>query len=762
MTISLRINDVSVTAEPGMTVLEAAQRSGIYIPTLCYHPKLPPFGACRLCIVEIEGMRGYPTACTIPALDGMVVRTETEALQKLRREILALILSEHPYTCLVCERRARCTDFQGTIRKAAVTTGCQYCPKNGMCDLQKIAQYVGLEEVPYPIAYRGLPVERHDPYFDRDYNLCILCGRCVRVCQEVRLVGALAFIQRGSKALVGTAFGRPHTETECEFCGSCVDVCPTGALAERRSKWEGPATAIIPSICPYCSVGCTLDLHVKGNRLIRTTPNDAGVVNEGQACVHGRFRVVEMVDSHERLTAPLIRKDGRLVRASWDEALQLVAEQLAQTPPDAFALLASAMGTNEEHYILQKFARVAMHSHNVDFPTSLSQSADAIELIQTVRRTEKPTIKDIERASRVLVIGANLNETHPLLALQVRRALRRGGRLIVLDVRQTRLARQADLWLQPAVASDHVALTAMMKGILEEGLGDARPWNAHSQAMAELQAALQGLSWQVIEEITGISRRVLIEAARRWAADGPGIILFGSGVTRHPCALNTVKAIYNLALLTGDLGRPGAGVLFVPGEANFVGAYDMGVYPAFLPGYVPVTDARGRARFEQAWGCTLPERPGLTHVEILQGIETGRIKTLYLAGEVPPHEALGKPEFLVIQDTMHRPTQAFAHVVLPATTFAESAGTFTNLEGRIQRLQPAIPPPGNARAGWVIPCQIAQKLGLTGFDFEGPEQVMGEIARLVPGYGTDGQQTTDDGRWTKELSPSVLRHLGGL
>ncbi len=785
MKVSLTINDVAVEAELGMTVLEAAQRCGIYIPTLCYHPELPPFGACRLCVVEVEGMRGYPTACTVPAADGMIVHTETEALQRLRREILALILSEHPYSCLVCERRERCSDFQGTIRKAAVTTGCQYCPKNGACDLQKLAKYVGLEEVPYPIAYRGLPVEQDDPFFDRDYNLCILCGRCVRVCQEVRLVGALAFIQRGSKALVGTAYGRSHLETECEFCGSCVDVCPTGALADRRSKWEGPATSVVASICPYCSVGCTLDLHVKDGRLIRTIPNDAGVVNKGQGCVRGRFGIVEVVESHERLTAPLIRKDGRLVQASWDEALQLVAERFTQARSEEFALIASATGTNEENYVLQKFTRAVMGSNNVDFPTGFPQHADTAELIQTLRWMNGPTIHDVAQAGCVLVIGANLNESHPLLALQIRRALRRGGRLIVLDARRTRLAEQADLWLQPAVASDHIVLAAMMKAIVEEGLSN--PWlppvpvgvGECSQAMAEFQATLQALSWETVEAVTNVPQEKLREAARLWIANAPGIILYGSGVTHHPTALNTVKAItlmgagYNLALhrpglscagqaqgtgLTGNLGRPGGGVLAVPGEANFVGAYDMGVHPAFLPGYVPVSDPCNRARFEQAWGYALPDQPGLAYAEIMQAIRVGQVKVLYLAGEVPPREELQNLEFLVIQDILPGPNLEFAHVILPTTTFAESGGTFTNLEGRVQQLRPAIPPRGNARAGWAIPCQIAQNMGKAGFDFTGPEQIMDEIARLVPAYAGIGPGGLDDRRVFTTVShiPNLL------
>jgi formate dehydrogenase alpha subunit len=251
MTVSISINGIAVKARPGMTVLEAARANDIYIPTLCYASKLPAVGACRMCVVEIENMRGFPTACTVPVSDGMVVRTETEAVQNLRREILSLILSEHPYTCLVCE--AKCGDYMGgTIRKAAVTTGCQYCPANGQCELQDLVDYLGLEDVPYPITYRGLPVEKDDPFFDRDYNLCILCGRCVRACQEIRHSGVLAFVKRGSETIVGTAFGRSHLEADCQFCGACVDVCPTGALADKRAKWEGRPAAVVPSVCPYC------------------------------------------------------------------------------------------------------------------------------------------------------------------------------------------------------------------------------------------------------------------------------------------------------------------------------------------------------------------------------------------------------------------------------------------------------------------------------------------------------------------------------
>jgi len=307
--ISLVVNGIRITAPYGATVLDSARANNIYIPSLCHHPQLQPAGACRLCIVEIEGMRGLPTACTTPAAEGMSVQTETPAVRDLRRDILSLILSEHPYTCLVCGRHARCAEWQTTIRKAAVTTGCENCPKNGQCELQELVEKIDLQDIPYPIHYRGRPVEKSDPFFDRDYNLCILCGRCVRVCQDVRHTGTLAFVQRGSQTLVGTAFGQSHLDSNCEFCGACVDICPTGALYDKRTKWEGVPDSTATTICPYCSVGCQLEVWIKNGKIMGVRSSAESLVNQGQACTRGRFGLVELVHAEDRLATPLIRRE---------------------------------------------------------------------------------------------------------------------------------------------------------------------------------------------------------------------------------------------------------------------------------------------------------------------------------------------------------------------------------------------------------------------------------------------------------------------
>lgn len=722
MTITLTINDKEVQAEPGMTVLETARANDIFIPTLCYAPNLAAVGACRMCVVEIEKMRGFPTACTVPATDGMVVRTESDALKNLRQETLALILSEHPYTCLVCSDT--CGVYHaGTIRKAAVTTGCQYCPANGQCTLQDLVDYLEMEDMPYPISYRGLPVETEDPFFDRDYNLCILCGRCVRVCQEVRHAGVLAFIERGNQTIVSTAFGQSHLETNCQFCGACVDTCPTGALADKRGKWEGKPDAFVPGICPHCSVGCQVNIQVKNGKVIRATARENGPVNDGQICVRGRFGMVDVIHNLARLKSPLVRRGDRLVDVSWSEALQEAGDKLSQYRGDQFAAIGSAQATNEESYLLQKFARTVMGSHNVALSAGFPEGETEMDLINTLKDINGPTIQEMRQADCILVIGANLFESHPILGLEIRHALAAKKTIITIDTRQTDLAQKSKLWLQPRVGSDHLLLAGIINALVQAG-------------QISLEADLPDLSH--VTERTGVSQKQIEEAAGQLARhlEGRTVILYGSGVTHHPTAIETINAIRSLAFVVGE-----AGVIGVPGEGNFVGAHDMGLHPALLPGYRPV--AEDRAEVEAAWGVELNATPGQSYTDIIEGIRSGQIKALYLAGEIPPLPELAELECLIVQDIVQTEKIEHADVVLPAASFAEMEGTITNLEGRVQELRSAIAPLGLAQPGWKIITDLARMMGHEAWAYPSATDVMAEIGQLIPAYAELGLRRFD-------------------
>jgi formate dehydrogenase alpha subunit len=729
--VALTIDGVPIEAESGMTVLEAAMQHGLYIPKLCYHPQLAPFGGCRLCIVEVQGIPGFPAACTTQVAEGMVVQTAGEQVQDLRRQILQLLLARHPYTCLVCDRKGDCDSWQGTIRKVGVTTGCQYCPGNGQCELQELVEYLQLEDIELPITYRGLPVRKEDPFFDQDYNLCIVCGRCVRVCQEVRHNGALAFTYRGDEALVGAARGRSLLDANCEFCGACVDVCPTGALADKISKWEGVPASSAATVCPYCSVGCALNLNQRGGLVIGSRPRDEGPANRGQACVRGRFAVVEIVHNLQRLTTPLVRnEEGRLVEATWDEALGLVARKFAAYRSDRFALIASAKCTNEDNYVLQKFSRAVMGSNNIDFSSSLPYQTPEASILPTGNGL---TVQEIADSGCIVVIGSDVCRSHPIAGLQVREAVARGSKLVVVDPRRTELARWADgltpatgIWLRPAPGSDLWLLAGMLKTLPGESLA--------------------GLDVKAVESATGVSQGQLSKAVELMA-NKPLAFLFGSGITHYPTAGESVKAIHNLAKLLGGKA------LALVGEGNLVGAYDMGARPDCLPGYLPLADADARARYERAWGCALSEAPGLPYHQIVRGVAEGKIEALYLVGEMPPLAGLERLKFLVLQDVLSNAHVERADVVLPAASFAEVEGTFSNAEGRVQRLSKAIDPPGQAQPDWWIACRIAQAMGHKGFDFEHPAQVLAEIAALVPGYDGVAPESLD--------GDGLLRTVGG-
>ncbi len=736
--ITITIDGVKVEAHRDQTVLEAAIEAGIYIPYLCYHPGMKPFAACRMCVVEVENGRGYPASCTLPVADGMVVRNNSSQVHELRRNVMELLIADHPHGCLTCHRVDLCGPNDVCLRHVSVNDRCVTCPKNERCELKDTVRYLGMEmESPLEYKYRDLPVETGDPFYDRDYNLCIVCGRCVRVCEEVRGDNAITFTERAGQALVGTSAGTSLLESGCEFCGACLDVCPVGALVESDHKWEN-AQQVERTICPHCPVGCQLNLEVnRFGKVVRSVPEISSPANRGQGCFKGKFGL-DFVNSKDRLKTPLIRRNGMLEKATWEEALDYVAERLGEYHGPSFAMLSASDSTNEEHYLAQKFTRTVMGSNNVDYASNTQPEAvKALHEVLGFGAATNP-IWDLEKADCILVFNANVTEEHNVAAVPIKRAVKEGAKLIVIDPREVELTRYAHLWLRPKPGTELLLLNGLVKSLLHQGL-ERRDWlYENCSGLDPLREAMASLEMAEISAKTGISKDMIDAAMRVYGPAEPSSIVYGMDNVAEELQRDCVYALSTLSLLTGSLGKPASGIYPLKPGTNSQGAWDVGCVPTHLPGFASLEDANARERVEQAWASEIPQAPGLGCQDILR---PGRVKALFMMGDVSESSAeamatLNGLDFLVVQDSFLGAAAQRAHVVLPRSSFAEKTGTYTNLERRIQSVRPVISPKNTSAKpeSWAL-CELAQRMGAEGFNFPDTAAVMDEIARVSTIYG---------------------------
>ena len=722
--LTVNINGADYQARSGMTVLELANELGIKIPTLCHDPRLKPYGACRLCLVELSGARNPVPACATVLGPGMVIQTDTERVHRLRRTVIDLLLSDHPADCMTCD-------------------------KCGACSLQEYAYEYGVRESSFkePARHVVRPQEA-DPFVERDLSKCILCGRCVRICDEVESAFAIDWIYRGFETQVSTAFGKSLKDTPCEFCGQCISTCPVGALSEATAlparTWETKKTL---TTCAYCGCGCTLELHTKDNRIVRVASPVGVGTNNGNLCVKGRFGY-DFVNSPDRLTKPLIKKDGKFVEATWQEAIKTVADKLggikAKHGADAIAGLASAKCTNEENFVFQKFMRAAVGTNNVDHCARLCHASTVAGLaIAFGSGAMSNSIDDLEGTDAILVIGSNTTEAHPVIGMSLLKAVRQNGaKLIVIDPREIKLTKFADIWLAQKPGTDVAVLNGLMNVILSEGLVDEAFIAERTEDYAELKKILPAYTPEKVEEITGIPADDLRRAARLYAGAATAAIIYSMGITQHTTGVDNVLTIANLAMMTGNIGKPGCGVNPLRGQNNVQGACDMGALPNVYSGYQKIDDDAARAKFSDAWGVPMPEGIGLTVVEVMNAAADGKVKGLYIMGENPMlsdpdvghvEEALENLEFLVVQDIFLTETAALADVVLPGVTFAERDGTFTSTERRVQRIRRAIDPVGESREDWRIVSDVSKAMGYP-MSYDSASDIMTEIAALTPSY----------------------------
>jgi formate dehydrogenase major subunit len=733
-TVKVEIDGLPTTVKVGDTILRAARESGVDIPKLCATDNLKPFGSCRLCLVEIEGRKGYPASCTTPIEEGMVIRTQTPALAKLRRNVMELYISDHPLDCLTCSA-------------------------NGDCELQDMAGAVGLREVRYGFEGENHLYEATDdsnPYFSFDPSKCIVCSRCVRACDEVQGTFALTIEGRGFNSKVSASIGEKFLDSECVSCGACVQACPTATLMEKTIIDHGQPEHSVLTTCAYCGVGCSFKADMKGDQVVRMTPHKDGQANHGHSCVKGRFAWGYATHA-DRVLEPMVRDhiDEPWQKVSWDEAIQFAAKRFreiqAKYGRKSVGGITSSRCTNEEVFIVQKLVRAAFLNNNVDTCARVCHSPTGYGLRKTLGESAGTQPFDsVMDADVIIVIGANPTEGHPVFASQMKQRLRQGAKLIVVDPRKIDLVRsphiQADFHLPLMPGTNVPIINSFAHVIVSEGLTDeayvAERCDRESYEAWKQCVLKPEYSPENVATIAGVSADDIRGAARLYATAGRGAIYYGLGVTEHSQGSTMVMGMANLAMATGNVGFTGCGVNPLRGQNNVQGSCDMGSFPHELPGYRPVQDNQVRGRFEAMWGVELDPEPGYRIPNMFDAAIAGVYKGMYIQGEdlaqSDPNTqhveaALGSLECVVVQDLFLNETAKFAHVFLPGTSFLEKDGTFINAERRINRVRPVMKP-RQGKAEWLVTQELAQALGYP-MNYNSEAEIMDEIAKLTPTFG---------------------------
>ena len=744
--VALTINGKRVSCPPGTSILEAAEEQGIKIPRLCYHPDLEPFGACRLCLVEDEKSGRVMASCVTPVAPDMAVKTDSPRVIKHRINIVRLMMAEHPESCVVCA-------------------------KGNQCQLRQIAAQLGIAQTDlYPMPnYK--PLEQANPFIIRDLSKCILCGKCIRADHELVVVGAIDYNLRGFKSYPATIYDMALEDTGCTFCGTCISICPTGALTAKNTRYVGTPMHESLSICGFCGVGCSLAMGMTDDKIIETNPSNLqNSVNGSTLCVRGHF-AHDFLNAEERLTKPMIRKDNQFICVSWDEALDFTANRLVDIRkkygPQSVGLFGSSKCTNEENYLFQKMARVILGTNNLDNGGYLA-GRPVLSLID--ERTEGGCrinpLASLEKAEAIFVLGANPGQSVPVVSYYLKRAAKKGIPLIIADPRKTDLVPFSSLWLPIFPHRDLELINSLAALLWKKFAHDSNFIERFTNGFDRYRGDLFSFNPERLCLMAGVGMTAVEKAVDLLKFRKIAFVV-GQGILQQKNGTQSMEALLNLLMMTGSLGSEGGGLYVIARENNQIGAWDMGTVPDELPGRQSLGSETARKKWEQAWKAKLSPDQGLNIINMIEEAEKDNLKALYVMGE-NPLRSLPQPErirkafanldLLVVQDILLTETSRIADVVLPGAAFSEKDGSFTNMEGRIQNFGPVVPPPGDARPDWEILDILAEKMGYPG-RYGSLEKIRAEIARLIPLYrDLNGQ---GDVAWVKETSGRKLFQPAG-